>query len=391
MHQTKIVVLGITGDLAKLKILPSVAQLAELNQTKTVVELLGYSRSIIDKETIENILNKNTKSRDKHYLTDIKLENGDYEDPAFFSNLVSSLKEGQKAIVYLAIPPSKFLKILQNSCPYNQAEKIDIIVEKPFGQNIDEAKAMIDVINACQMGYKVHFCDHYLFKNATRIPDIDIKNFSSNLSKDIKSLKIQALESIGVNDRVGYYDNAGALMDMLPHLYSLMIKTLQLVKPGFNGGQLKFDFMNAKFGQYLGYLSDTGLEQSSTETYFNIKTSVSGFQGENFDLHLESGKLRPEKQTTITLEFKDGSKLLWEISPMQKLSYVYTDQELSINLDRGGVLDHTNLFQDILNENYKYFVTPNQVIWGWELYQTMLGFVKKNNLEMIKYTKLQDL
>ena len=168
----KFLLFGITGNLAKIKILPGLAQFAQLNKDKTSVELVGYSRSQPKLEEVENALNSgidtNTLkiSENEHNLTKISFIQGGYEDGTVLFETISDLKKDERLVVYLAVPPSTFIKFLQNACPFSQ-NPIDVIVEKPFGRDPQEARQMLNLVYACNLHSQIHFCDHYLFKNST--------------------------------------------------------------------------------------------------------------------------------------------------------------------------------------------------------------------------------
>ncbi len=205
----KFLLFGITGNLAKIKILPGLAEFAILNQDKVSVELIGYSRSTPKLDEVEKALNSglknlqnpkiakqnyqiNNKTNEQtpsqiqtpkdnstHNLTNITFEQGSYEDGKVLFENIAKLKTEERLVVYLAVPPSTFLKFLQNACPYGD-QNVDFIIEKPFGRDPIEAEKLLNLVESCGLSKQVHFCDHYLFKNSTLLSNLQrakIQNF----------------------------------------------------------------------------------------------------------------------------------------------------------------------------------------------------------------------
>ena len=175
----KFLLFGITGNLAKIKILPGLAEFASLNQDKVSVELIGYSRSKPNLDEIEKVLNSGLSKNSnldylkaKHNLTNITFEQGSYEDGKVLFENIAKLKTHERLVVYLAVPPSTFLKFLQNACPYGD-QNVDFIIEKPFGRDPIEAAKLLNLVESCGLEQQVHFCDHYLFKNSTLLKSLE--------------------------------------------------------------------------------------------------------------------------------------------------------------------------------------------------------------------------
>lgn len=476
----KFLLFGITGNLAKIKILPGLSQFARLNSDKVSVELIGYSRSLPKIEEIELALNSgldnsvhtkitpnkvkiqdNSKNspQKKHNLTKISFIQGSYEDGTVLFEEISKLQKDEKLVVYLAVPPSTFIKFLQNACPFSQS-LLDIIVEKPFGRDPIEAEKLLSIVNSCNLHSQVHFCDHYLFKNATlpspeqvsqiqsffdnsdshlklpnknspeirqnveegnvNLPNSDSKitkqtsiflsdsknptiakdlispTNSPNLEKKITKdfIHIQILEKVDLVGRAGYFDSTGALKDMWPHLFSLLVLTLQTA--GFDKLlELKDVIVEQVFlGQYASYCQEAGLEDSVTETYFRIK-----LQAKNLEIILESGKNLPTKITQIELVTKNfqnqTKKLLWNIYPHQNLTL---QNSVEKNLKSKNIqnksqiielakekLDQTNLFEFLLVENKNHFVSTEKIRQSWQIWQKIMDFIAFNQIKIDIY------
>jgi glucose-6-phosphate 1-dehydrogenase len=378
METIKFFILGISGNLAKEKVLPALGQFHGLYGDQINIEVHGYSRSEANLAEIQKL----TCLANSSSCPRIKLYNGEYENNQVYHDLISGLKENERLVVYLAIPPSIFIKFLQNSCPYGQ-HKIDILMEKPFGANENEANQIIKIIEACDLGDKVHFIDHYWFKNSARA---DFNIIADNLKLDIsklKKIKIQALEKIDIGSRKGFYDQTGATKDMLVHLYSL----LNLSKKLFENLDFAVSInkvTNLKLGQYESYQSEIDDSGSLTETYFNINTEFK-YQEKNVEIEFESGKKLQEKITKITLEFDDQT-VEYTLAPESNIKIHRSGKEDEIiNIEDPKTLDHNNVFFDVWHNEFSRFVPKDEVINGWKVFNKVKEFRDDNKIQVEKY------
>ncbi len=382
MQAWKFLLFGITGDLSKKKILPALSQFAQLNEEKVQIDLVGYSRSQPNSEEINQILYQNNTSG-KHNLQSVNFVQGAYEDPTIFYDLISKLKGGERLITYLAVPPSAFIRFLQNACPFSDKE-IDVLIEKPFGRDSHEYKQIMDVVYACTLSDKVHFLDHYLFKTATFLSKGEVSNFKDFKSQSLESLKIQALENLGVEDRLGYYTETGALKDMFTHLFSL----LNLILQTFNLGSLEeknnFIVDNLILGQYANYTQALEDRTSQTDTYFQVEGNYP-INNQNTHIVFESGKNLGRKLTQIQATFNDGSNLTWQIAPESRIQAISSEQEFSLNLHKTQKLDHTNLFENLLVRDHSHFVSQEHIGVFWAIYDTILAYKEQQHTELIRY------
>jgi len=372
---------GITGDLSKKKILPALAQFAEINHEKVQIQLIGYSRSEANYSEILSILNQNS-STGTNFLNQISFLTGQYDDGGVFFDLIAGLKEDERLINYLAIPPQTFVKILQNSCPFSNRE-IDIIIEKPFGRDLKEAQQMLGVIQACDLKGKVHFSDHYLFKTASHVSKAELLNFKNLKNKKLQKITINALESVDLKERKGYYEGIGALRDMFVHLFSLLNLGLEFYSQD-EIDYSTFSVKNLSLGQYQSYLEDTQLNNSETDTYFQINSQIE-LGGDKIELKLESGKKLGQKDTSILLEFTDGSSFIWNVNPEKYLELISKEENLKLGLDKNNYLDHTNLFQDLLDRDHSRFVDPKYISITWEMLDKILEFKKAKEISLKIY------
>jgi glucose-6-phosphate 1-dehydrogenase len=356
MH-IKILVLGITGNLAELKILPGIAQFAE--QAVVVgntVELIGYSRSVPNHDIITHILNNNS-TVSKHVLTKVSFVQGEYTDLHMYSDLISSLQEDERLWVYLAVPPSVYLSFLQQSCPYSK-HPILLFIEKPFGATLHEMHKIKAVVEACDLHQKVYFVDHYRFKSAVmHQPEI-------RLDLDLVSkIIVEAYETVGVEDRLGYYASIGAVKDMMVHLFSLT----ELELTSLTSVMTKIDsikLVSAIIGQYASIQQDL---PPTVPTYFDLKGTLKLSDNTTLDFEYASGKKFATKLTTTTVQTNHNTLTEWQLAPQPQLI-----NNSIVTKIADGHLDHTNLFNAAIEEKFQYFLQVEDALRMTQLEESIL-------------------
>ncbi len=362
MQKWKFVIAGITGDLAKRKILPALGEFSSIFSHELDIDLIGYSRSQPDNESILNSINSKRPSK----IRNIQFYTGAYDDPSFFMNLMQDVSAEEKIIFYFAVPPQVFLSLLENLCPY-YTKNIDIVIEKPFGSDINEAKKIIDKVHECKLTEKTHYSDHYMFKSGLQLDDKTLE-IIKNLPTRIESISIKALETIDVQGRSSYYEGVGAIKDMIPaHFYTLIKALKKVLQREIDINEDKMFIRNVKLGQYQGYLEHIQEQTSSTETYFLIDMYIN-----QIAFLLESGKKLDRKETSITIHYENNTTLYWRIDPDPIL--LLDAEEIHIQ-NKEDVSDHTRLFQDILFGNYDRFLDERDVIDGWKIYENIKNFI----------------
>ena len=367
MITQKILIFGVTGNYAKIKVMPALKQYYEFYSKQINIEIYGYSRSQPNLEELKNILGDEAFAK-------TTFKQGDYSDVGFLDYLIKDLKTNDRLIVYLAVPPSVYVDFLKNSCPYSESS-IDILIEKPFGRSLEEAQEILQVSMDCHLHRNIHFVDHYLFKSATRVNLSEIgKNLDLNFA-DLQKIEIQALETIDIKDRAGYYDETGAIKDMFPHLYSLFNHSLKLFATEQSP---KWQTISTEIKQYEDYKTDVNNADSSTETYF--QTKLKGyFANQVVDVFLESGKKQNQKLTTINLTLKNDLFLEYQIAP-ESIIKLYKKGKLirEIPIFITTKLDHTKVFEDVTQYNFNSFIGTDEILDYWHIYNDI-----KNKIDEI--------
>jgi glucose-6-phosphate 1-dehydrogenase len=285
-----------------------------------------------------------------HYLA------GDSHDPEYYPFLKKRLiqldqnnRTGGNRLIYLATPPSLYADIIGQlgAAGLNRSSETGwtrIIIEKPFGADLDSARALNRQVRAVFREEQVYRIDHFLGKEA--VQNILFFRFANAIFEPIWNrryidhVQVTAAERLGVERRAGYYESAGALRDMFQnHLLQLLCvvgmeppasfeaeairdektKVLRSVRPISKAEVDRF----AVRGQYqaglieerpvAGYRSEPGVApQSRTETFAALKLYVDNWRWQGVPFYLRSGKRLAKKATEIAIEFKQVPHLLFK-------------------------------------------------------------------------------
>jgi len=370
MKLWKFVLLGITGHLAETKVLPALAEFAYTYRKEVDIQLIGWSRSKADMDKIQSLL----EWKEQHPITNISFIQDQYTGEHNIASLVDSLKQEQ-LVIYSAIPPVVFADLTKEFCPYPDAP-IDILMEKPFGENSEQAQQILNTIKNCGLEQEIHFLDHYAFKSSLRLNKSELKNFSILGEKSIESIQVRASETAGVGTRLGYYNKIGALKDMMNHLLVELDYVLNL--HGIEVGDVwPIQWTQLKRDQYMKYAKELG-QESDTETEF-VLNGVLTHDELNIPLTLQSGKKQREKLGQTRVNYSDGTYLILQLAPEPSLTYYGETDEISLNTQRGPDHDHVRVFHDILTRDLSSFRTPTQVLRDWKAYDAAVTLKKPLN------------
>lgn len=328
-------IFGATGDLTTKKLIPALYKLYEDEQipepfTIVCIGRRHYETDLFVEEVREKIEGEYPHweefKKNVHYLTmDFSVE-ANFEA---FKNYVDglNLSVGGQRIYYLATAPHYFpiiaRALIVNKMIIRGDMRSKIVFEKPFGEDLETAKAYNRLLLESIEESQVYRIDHYLGKEM--LQNILTVRFANKIFEsiwnyeNIESVKIIALESETVKQRGGYYDRSGALKDMVQnHLF----QTLALVAMDSPMGLSDTLIKNQKvevleslqisddiiFGQYEGYLQEKGIPaDSKTETFVAIKAYVNTQRWRNTPFYLMTGKKMAHKLAEIVVTFKDAN------------------------------------------------------------------------------------
>ncbi|GFG76097.1 glucose-6-phosphate dehydrogenase [Mycobacterium botniense] len=354
------VIFGVTGDLARKKLMPAIYDLANRGLLHPRFALVGFARRDWDHEDFGQVVYQAVKDHSRTPFRQVTWDRlaegfrfvpGTFDDDAAFARLAETLDKleaergtrGNHAF-YLAIPPKLFplaCQQLQKSglaCPQD-GRWSRVVIEKPFGHDQRSARALNQVVNAVFPEESVFRIDHYLGKET--VQNILALRFANQLfdpiwnANYVDHVQITMAEDIGLGGRAGYYDGIGAARDVIQnHLMQLLALTAMEEPVSFQPSQLqaeKIKVLSAtrlaqpldqttSRGQYtagwqggqkvIGLLDEEGFAKDSiTETFAAITLEVDTRRWAGVPFYLRTGKRLARRVTEIALVFKRAPHL----------------------------------------------------------------------------------
>ncbi len=352
-----LVIFGGTGDLAHRKLVPALYSLATSKLLPDKFAIIGFGRSERDNEAYrqglrESIQDAGTRVQDaawEDFASRICYVQGRYDDPQSFQSLSSTLDRIDEEsgtenhrVFYLATPPDVYADVVRQlgeaklSRPHKENGWVKLIVEKPFGRDLETAKTLNKAVHEVFNEEQVYRIDHYLGKET--VQNIFVLRFINGIFEPIWNrnfvdhVQITAAESIGVEGRGGYYEQAGAIRDMMQsHLLQLMTLTAMEPPTSFTADKVRDEkvkvldairFPNEQNpiesvvrGQYdrgmvdgrmvPGYHDEDGVKtNSTTETYVAAKFLVDNWRWAGVPFYLRTGKRLAKRVSEIAIEFR---------------------------------------------------------------------------------------
>ncbi|GIG70018.1 glucose-6-phosphate 1-dehydrogenase [Phytomonospora endophytica] len=356
-----LVIFGVTGDLARKKLIPAVYDLANRGLLPAAFVILGFARRDWGDGDFEDLAREAAK---KHARTpwreevwtrlagNFKFVGGSFDDNDAFDTLTSTLDDLRashaiqgNAAFYFSIPPGAFPLVLKQLERTGAADNTvsggwrRVVVEKPFGNDLDSARELDDLVDDVFTGEDVYRIDHYLGKET--VQNILALRFANAMfepvwnSNYVDSVQITMAEDVGIGSRAGFYDTAGAARDVLQnHLLQLLALTAMEEPVGYSPDEIRTEKLkvlraitlpgdlenNAVRGQYAegwvagekvdGYLSEENIPAgSTTETYAAVKLGIQNRRWAGVPFYVRTGKRLPRRVTEIAVMFKKAPHL----------------------------------------------------------------------------------
>ncbi len=453
MKEHLIIIFGGSGDLASRKLIPALYSLHERKKDSAPFKVLAAGRtSHTDTSFRDHLIEKGEYSNLDFFESVFYLE----MDPSLegeYSKLLERLKEFEISdyLFYLATPPSLYESIPVNlkKCGLNSQDGDGknikpgvrkIIVEKPFGYDLDSAVKMNAILKEAFKEKQIYRIDHYLGKET--VQNILALRFANTIFEPIwnrnyiERVEITAVENMGIGSRGGFYDGVGALRDMVQN-HLIQILALVAMEPPVIFGEREFRDEVVKVynslkpltkeeipsrvvrGQYiagekkgemaLAYREEKGVKPNSqTETFLAMKVNIANWRWEGVPFYIRTGKQMPTKVTEIIIHFRqtphrlfssreecpDQNQLIIRIQPNEGMVLKFdmkipgsvfdvTQVPMDFTYDKLGQVNtadgYSRLLEEALKGDNTLFTRSDAVEASWRYFSPILDYLTENS------------
>lgn len=340
-----LVIFGITGNLAQIKLIPVLYDMEEKGLLPEHVSIIGVARKKMTKEEFQKYFRNILNSANIHHQHEIKEDvfkilckklhylSGEADDPKLYENLNNYMEklakegvEGRNRIYYLATYPNLYHTIFENlqKIGLNRQENgwTRLMIEKPIGNDLKSARLLNTLLLKYFTEDQIYRLDHYLGKETLQnILTFRFANdiFEPLINKNyIDHIQITASEDFGIGKRGGYYDQVGALKDVGQNhqlqmlAFATMDAPTEFTSKAVSRERIKI-IKNLKpqtnkivFGQYEGYRKEENVALgSNTDTFYALKTFINNDRFKNVPIYIRAGKKLNRTVTEISIVFKN--------------------------------------------------------------------------------------
>ena len=365
-----LVMFGVTGDLARKKLMPAIYDLANRGLLPPGFSFVGFARRDWEDEDFAQVTYQAVKEYARTPFRDavwqqlsegVRFVSGSFSDDAAFDQLASCVMgldaergTGGNYAFYLSIPPGQFPTVVQQLKRSGLSDPSDggwrrVVIEKPFGHDLTSARELNDILEEVFPPDAVFRIDHYLGKET--VQNILALRFANEMYEPIWNrgyvdhVQITMAEDIGIGGRAGYYDGIGAARDVIQnHLLQLLALVAMEEPVAFDADSLRMEkekvlsavrlpadiAEGTARGQYTagwqggrqvhGFLEEDGIPPDSrTETYAALRLGVDTRRWAGVPFYLRAGKRLPRRMTEIALIFQRAPHLPFSATDTEEL------------------------------------------------------------------------
>ena len=424
LHSDALVFFGATGDLAFKQIFPALQALVKRH--KLEIPIIGVAKAGWN---LDQLKARARDSLQQHGGVDeaaftklaglLRYVDGDYRDASTYAQLRQALGQAAHPLHYLAIPPSMFATVAEGLAQSGCAEEVRVVVEKPFGRDPASARELERILHRFFPEPAIFRIDHFLGKEPvqnilyTRFANLFLEPIWNR--SHIRCVQITMGETFGVQGRGRFYEETGAIRDVIQNHLLQVLACLAMDPPGGGGNHDAIRDEKARVlkavrplapadvvrGQFLGYRDEPDIAPDSTvETYAAFRLFIDSWRWADVPFYIRAGKCLPATVTEVVVEFKRppretfgeivpglSNHLRLRLSPEVVIALgtrvkvagermVGEDMELIATHQRADEMaPYERLLGDALRGDASLFAREDAVAAQWEIVAPVLGDV----------------
>ena len=344
MRSDALVLFGATGDLAYKKIFPALQALVRSGELPMPVIGIARGGGSLDtlRARVRDSLEHNGGVDEDAFARlsgQLAYVDGDYRDPATYERLRRALGASAHPLHYLAIPPSMFAPVAQGLSRSGCAKGARLVVEKPFGRDLASAIELNATLHAVFDESAIFRIDHYLGKEA--VQNLLYFRFANALLEPmwnrnyIDSVQVTMAESFGVQGRGSFYEEVGAVRDVVQNHLLQVIALLAIDAPAGQDSQTMhaeklrlframrpLDPAHVARGQFRGYRDEPGVAADSTvETFIALQLYIDTWRWSGVPFYVRAGKRLPLTATEVVVDLKRPPLPIFDDVPASMANY----------------------------------------------------------------------
>jgi len=430
-----IVVVGASGDLSARKLIPALYNLEAENLLPERGRIIGYATEQWSADDFRGHAREGVAAHSRTGLDDAVFERFekrlDYVSTTDGMDALAARLGEDECVVYLAVPASAFVSLVGDLDRSGIARRAVLIIEKPFGHDLESARALNDALHRVLPEERIFRIDHYMGKET--VQNLLVFRFGNAVfervwNRDcITQVEIAVAESLGVEQRGAFYEETGAIRDIVQnHLFQVLAITAMEPPVTFDAEALRnekvkvldachpVDPAKVVRGQYTagvidgqqvrGYREEPGVSPgSTTETYAALRLDIDSWRWAGVPFLLRTGKRLQARESRVTIAFKDvpfhlftgasnehpihSNHLVIRVQPDEGIAFTFVakqpgpevrTQRVRMDFAYGNSFKtsppeaYERLLHDVLHRDHTLFIREDEVERGWALVEPVL-------------------